>query len=91
MGYRRFDQKRDANEPEIFKALEVAGCDPERCTDFDIAAKHVDGTGHMLEVKVPGQEKALKPIQIRLREIFGNRYHVVSSAEAALRALGKLV
>lgn len=82
--------KRDANDKEVFDALAAAGCDPERFTDFDIAAKHIDGHGLMIEVKVPGQERALKPLQRRLRDIFGDRYIVASSAEAALRALGRI-
>lgn len=87
----RFNKQRDANEPDIFLALRIAGCEPVRCTDFDIGARGADGEGHMVEVKVPGEEKSLTPLQVKLREIFGRRYHVVTSAEQALRALGKLV
>jgi hypothetical protein len=82
--------KRDANEPDVFKALEKAGCEPFRLTDIDIVAKDALGVGQMIEVKVPGQELSLTPIQKKLAAMFGERYHVVSSAEAALKAMGRL-
>lgn len=81
---------RDANEKEIFDALKVAGCDPVRFSDFDIGAEHINGTGHMIEVKIPGRENELQPKQVKLRRIFKERFHVVTTAEAALTILGKL-
>lgn len=85
----RFNKRRDQNDLEIFRALEVAGCDPIRCTDFDIGAAHVDGYGLMMECKVA--KGRMRPLQLRLQEIFKDRYKVVRSAEDALRACGRLV
>lgn len=87
----RYARQRDANDLEIYRALEVCGADPERGTDCDIYARDIHGAGHLLEVKVPGKEKRLRPIQVRLRAIFGDRYHIVTSAESALRALGRVL
>jgi len=85
----RWARKRDANEISIFDALRVAGCDPVRCTDFDIGASHADGYGVMLEIKVA--KGRLRPIQERLKEIFKDRYKVARSVEDALRACGRMV
>lgn len=82
----RHAKKRDANDMEIFRALQVAGRDPVRCTDFDIGAAHVDGYGVMIEVK--SDKGKLRPIQVRLQEIFKDRYRVARSAESALAACG---
>lgn len=82
----RFNKKRDKQDLEIFRALQAAGRDPVRCTDFDIGAAHVDGYGVMIEVK--SDKGKLRPIQVRLQEIFKDRYRVARSAEAALIACG---
>lgn len=82
----RHNKKRDSNDLEIFRALQVAGRDPVRCTDFDIGAAHVDGYGVMIEVK--SEKGTLRPLQARLQAIFKDRYKVARSAEAALIACG---
>jgi hypothetical protein len=84
----RWARKRDANECPIFDALKVAGCNPVRCTDFDIGAEHVDGYGVMIEVKVA--KGRLRPLQVRLKEIFKDRYVIARTPEAALAACGRL-
>lgn len=84
----RYARKRDANECPIFQALQIAGCNPIRCTDFDIGAEHVDGYGLMIEVKVA--KGRMRPIQERLKAIFKDRYIVARSVEAALAACGRL-
>jgi hypothetical protein len=81
--------KRDANDMEIFRALQLAGCEPERGRDADIYAKHFDGRGMILEVKV--KKGRLRPLQIRLQALFGDRYHVVRSVTDALIACGRIV
>ena len=86
----RWVNARDANHSQITKALTVAGVDFIQLFDCDIAARHANGFGMLLEVKVPGKEKQLKPKQIDLRRIFGDRFAIVSSPESALRALGKI-
>jgi hypothetical protein len=82
----RFKRRRDANEPEIFKALEWAGCDPMRLTDVDIAARHADGYGVLIEVKTA--KGAIRDIQVRLQNLFMDRYHICRTPEAALAACG---
>jgi hypothetical protein len=85
----RFAKKRDQNDSEIFDALRIAGCDPVRCTDFDIGAAHADGYGVMIEVKTA--KGRLRPIQERLKDIFKDRYRVARSVEEALIAVGRMV
>lgn len=82
----RFNLKRDANDLEIFRALEAAGCNPVRGRDTDIYARHRKGFGVLIEVKVPGGR--LRPLQKDLQGIFGAQYHVATTAEAALNACG---
>jgi hypothetical protein len=82
----RFACKRDANEADIFDALRIAGCEPKRFTDFDIGARHVDGHGLMLEVKIA--KGKLREKQVWLSLMFQDRYRVVRSPEQALAACG---
>jgi hypothetical protein len=84
----RYAKRRDTNDLEIFRALEVAGCNPVRCTDFDIGAQHVDGYGLMLEVK-HGKGR-MRELQKKLQAIFKDRYRVVRSPEQALSECGRL-
>jgi len=85
----RFAAKRDSNEKSIFKALVTAGAQPIRGTDSDIYARHAKGFGVLLEVKT--KDGTLRPIQVELQALFGDRYHVVRSEEEALRACGRMV
>lgn len=85
----RWANQRDKNDLEIFRALQVAGCEPIRGRDADIFARHSLGHGMLLEVK---QKKGrLRPLQHQLAELFGSRYQVVRSVEDALRACGRMV
>lgn len=83
----RWAKKRDTNDCEIFTALATAGCNPVRCTDFDIGAEHVDGYGVLLEVKY--RNGKLRDLQIKLQAIFKDRYRVVRTVEQALAACGR--
>lgn len=82
----RFAKKRDTNDAEIFEALQLAGRNPVRCTDFDIGAEHIDGYGLMLEVK--HGKGHMRDLQVRLQGIFKDRYRVVRSPEQALCECG---
>jgi hypothetical protein len=70
----RYAKKRDTNDGEIFKALQVAGCNPVRCTDLEV--KYRNGK--------------LRDLQLKLQAIFKDRYRVVRSVEQALAACGRL-
>jgi hypothetical protein len=82
----RWAKKRDQNEPLIFSALQLAGCEPERFDDFDIGARHCDGYGVMLEIKMA--KGRLRDRQERLQTLFGERYRIARTVESALAACG---
>jgi hypothetical protein len=83
----RFNKQRDANELEIFRALEAAHCSPLRGQDVDVyAISRADMRGVMLEIKT--KSGTLRPIQKSLQELFGPRYHIVRSVREALEACG---
>lgn len=82
----RFALKRDQNDAEIFRALYDAYCHPIRGRDCDIYARHVDGYGVLLEVKV--EKGRLRKIQRELQALFKDRYYVVRSVPEALAACG---
>jgi hypothetical protein len=79
--------KRDRNEGDIVKALKVAGCEVEYGTDVDLYVKRGE-TAKMMEIKYPGRELELTPLQKKLAAMFGKAYVVVSSPEGALGAMG---
>lgn len=82
----RYAKARDANDLEIYRALDQAYCAPIRGNDCDIYARHRDGYGMLLEVKTA--KGKLRPIQRDLQQLFGNRYAVVRDVESALSACG---
>lgn len=82
----RWAMKRDSNEATIFAALQIAGCEPRRFTDFDIGARHCDGFGVLLEVKEA--KGKLREKQEWLQAMFRDRYKVVRTPEQALAACG---
>jgi hypothetical protein len=83
----RYACRRDENEAAIYAAVLVAGCEPKRFFDFDIGAKHFEGYGVMLEIKVA--KGKLREKQEWLQAMFGDRYRVVRSPEQALAACGR--
>jgi hypothetical protein len=85
----RWAARRDENEANIFLALRIAGCEPKRFFDFDIAARHALGHGVMLEIKVA--KGKLRDKQVWLADVFKDRYFICRSPEDALRACGRLV
>jgi hypothetical protein len=87
----RWANKRDANHADICRAFKVAGIDYIELFDFDVAARGLDGIGRLIEIKVPGREKGLTEKQVDLQRIFGDRFVICSSIEAALRACGRMV
>jgi hypothetical protein len=85
----RWANQRDANHKAICRALKTAGIDYIELFDFDVAAKRSDGVGLLIEIKVPGKEEDLTEKQVNLRRIFGDRFVVCNSIEAALAACGR--
>jgi hypothetical protein len=92
--------KRDAVEADIVDALKKVGCDVERGTDCDLFVKPTMVMGGtlfsnprpmLMEIKIPGQESNLTKLQVRIKAIFGSQYVVVSSIDAALKAVGVTV
>jgi hypothetical protein len=82
----RWAKKRDANETEIVAALKMAAIEHHRFDDFDLAVRHCDGHGLMLEIKVA--KGKLREKQLKLQAIFGDRYVVARDPESALAACG---
>jgi hypothetical protein len=84
----RFAKQRDACDLAIFKALQAAGRKPVRGNDVDIFCLGIDSRGVLIECKVPGKRNRLRPIQVKLKELFGDRYQVVTNVDEALLACG---
>lgn len=82
----RWKNARDANDLEIFRALQAAGRNPIRGRDCDIYAEHTQGHGVMLEVKT--KNGRLRKIQSQLAGCFKDRYYVVRNVSEALQAVG---
>jgi hypothetical protein len=82
----RWANKRDFADMSIFNALLDAHRKPIRGRDADIFCQHVEGHGLLLEVK--SAHGAMRPIQIELQALFGDRYKVVRNVTEALQACG---
>jgi hypothetical protein len=78
----------DANQPEIVRALEAAGCAVwplERPVDLLCWFR---GVYWLIEVKVPGKRDALTKAQKKFRASWPGPWFVVMSAEEALQVIG---
>ena len=82
----RYARRRDDTEADIVCALISAGCEVRRAGDIDLLVSRA-GRLWGLECKTPGREKKLQPIQEWLNGRWPD-YHVVSSPEEALKAVG---
>jgi hypothetical protein len=81
--------RRDANEKPIADALRKAGCEVTHGKDVDLWVKRpATGLSKMIEVKMPGEELSLTPLQLKLAQMWQNDYCVVSSPERALAVMG---
>lgn len=98
---RIYKNKRDSVEADIVAALRASGCVVERGQDVDLYVScnvsiptqvwgcfQIKPMAFLMEVKVPGKAKKLRPIQERLKAIFGAQYLVVSTPSEALAACG---
>lgn len=86
-------KRRDGNHKSIEKALSDAGrplVDVSQCHGLgcDIMASHVDGRVVFLEVKLPKNKKPLPPTELKLQALFPRDFHVVTTEEEALAAVG---
>lgn len=87
----RYAKRRDANEPAIVEALELAGFDVVRTDEIDLIAGKA-GENYLLEVKQPGKdtESRIRPLQRRLRDRWAGQYAIVTTPLEALRAVGAI-
>lgn len=93
MKYNRRNKKRDANEPEIFDALnELPGCQVVRMDKPVDLLVGYGGRTYLLEVKNPEGKNRLEPDQVKFIESWpGSPVHVVHSPSEALIAIGHAV
>lgn len=82
MGLNRYAKRRDANEPEIIKALEKIGCSILQVDPVDLIVGY-RGKNFLLEVKtVKGK---LEPSQVVLLETWRGQYRIVRTPEEAIK------
>lgn len=89
MSHKRYANRRDANEPDIIKALEAIGCTVEAMDKVDLVVGY-RGQNYLLEVKdgsKPPSKRELTPAQLRLRNSWKGQYSVVTSVDEALAVL----
>jgi hypothetical protein len=78
-------RQRDANEPQIVRALLAAGYSVER---VDVPCDLIVGRGrttHLVEVKMPGEK--LTPTQVRFQQTTRCCYHIATEPEALIDEL----
>jgi hypothetical protein len=83
---KRYANRRDANEPEIVKALREIGCDVMYWDDCDLIVGRNRRT-LLLECKdgdKPPSARKLTPNQIILRDTWRGHYAVVKSIDEAI-------
>ena len=86
---KRYAARRDANEGEIVRALEKAGCDVVRLDFCDLLVGR-RGRNYLLEVKdgrKAPSKRPLTPQQVKLRWGWRGHYRVVTSTEEAIEAV----
>jgi len=88
----RYDQKRDANEPEIVEFLRAVGAGVflmDAKDGWDLTVMY-NGRLHILEVKEAGRYRLTKHERevCRRMEEAGGTYHVVQSIKDAAEAIG---
>jgi hypothetical protein len=88
LSVKRYNARRDKNEPEILRALSAAGADYILLDPFDVLVLY-RGRIVMLECKVP--KKGRKTVNQQILVDRGWPVHFVTTAEAALAAIGATV
>lgn len=87
MKRKAFAKRRDANEPEIVKALRDVGATVIELDKFDLLVGF-QGRDYKIEVKNPDGLNKLTEIQIDIIENWrGSPLHVVRSVEEAIAVL----
>lgn len=92
MSQKRYANRRDANEPDIIKALEAIGCTVEPMDKVDLVVGY-RGQNYLLEVKDGNKSpsrRELTKAQVRLRERWNGQYSVVTNVDEALDAVQPL-
>ena len=90
-GIKRWDARRDANEPEIVKALRDIGCTVGYGEWVDLIVGR-GGNTYLLEVKdgsKPKSGRKLKPSQEKLLAEWRGHYQVVLNVDQAIEAVTK--
>jgi hypothetical protein len=78
------DNKRDANELEIVKALEAFGAVVTRRDDYDLDVEY-QGVNTKLEIKNPNTDWRLTPAQRKMfNENTGSPIHIITNSLQAL-------
>ena len=85
MSLKRHNPKRDANEPEIVKALEAIGCDVHRLDKPVDLVVGYRGRTVLLEVKTKGGK--LTDDQKTFFELFRGEAYVVRTVERAIEVM----
>ncbi len=85
MSLPRYAKRRDANEPEIVKALRQIGASIKRLDDVDLLVGW-RGKNFLLELKT--ENGKLEESQEFMVTNWRGQYDIVRSAEEALRAIG---
>lgn len=85
MSLARYANRRDANEPEIVRALRDINASIKRLDDIDLLVGW-QGRNFLLEIKT--LNGALKPSQEEMARTWRGQYEIVRSVEEALRAIG---
>ncbi len=89
MSINRRAAKRDANEPEIIKALRAAGATVEQLSEKGVPDLLVGfmGSTYLMEVKTP--KGKLTPDQTTWIDLWQGQVHIVRTVEEALRIIGR--
>jgi hypothetical protein len=90
MKRKSFAKTRDANEPEIMKALKSVGATIIKLDRVDLLVGY-SGTNFLLEVKNPLGRNKIEDSQQWLLDNWKGQYKIVRSVEEALTAIGAII
>jgi hypothetical protein len=85
MSRNRYQKERDGNEQEIVDALQAIGCTVQR---LDVPVDLLVGyqaRNFLMEIKMPGKEKALTKLQEKFIPEWHGQVRVVTTVDEAIR------